>query len=43
MRWRNSSTHYGLTSIVLHWLVAAAVFGLFGLGYWMGRLQVRAG
>ncbi|WP_312955627.1 cytochrome b [Pseudomonas songnenensis] len=35
MRWRNSSTHYGLTSIVLHWLVAAAVFGLFGLGYWM--------
>jgi cytochrome b561 len=35
MRWRNSSTHYGLTSIALHWLVAAAVFGLFGLGYWM--------
>ena len=35
MRWRNSSTNYGLTSIALHWLVAAAVFGLFGLGYWM--------
>lgn len=35
MRWRNSSTRYGLTSIALHWLVAMAVFGLFGLGFWM--------
>ena len=35
MQWRNSPTSYGLTSIALHWLVALAVFGLFGLGFWM--------
>lgn len=39
MRWRNSSTHYGLTSIALHWLVAVAVFGLFALGFWMVGLN----
>lgn len=32
---RNTSTHYGSVSIAIHWLVALAVFGLFGLGYWM--------
>jgi len=35
MQWRNSSTNYGLVSILLHWLVAIAVVGLFALGYWM--------
>jgi cytochrome b561 len=35
MRWRNSSLHYGIISISLHWLAAVAVFGLFALGYWM--------
>ena len=39
MHWRNSSTNYGLTSITLHWLVAIAVFGLFGLGFWMVGLN----
>jgi len=39
MRWRNSSAHYGLISIVLHWLVAVAVFGLFALGFWMVGLD----
>jgi cytochrome b561 len=39
MQWRNSSSHYGLVSILLHWLVAVAVFGLFGLGYWMVGLD----
>ncbi|WP_312169911.1 cytochrome b [Stutzerimonas kunmingensis] len=39
MHWRNSSTNYGLTSIALHWLVAIAVFGLFGLGFWMVGLN----
>ncbi|HAV06035.1 cytochrome b [Stutzerimonas stutzeri] len=39
MHWRNSPTHYGLTSIVLHWLVAVAVFGLFALGFWMVGLN----
>lgn len=39
MQWRNSSSHYGLVSILMHWLVALAVFGLFGLGYWMVGLD----
>ncbi|MBS7664370.1 cytochrome b [Pseudomonas lalucatii] len=39
MQWRNSADRYGLVSILLHWLVALAVFGLFGLGYWMVGLN----
>ncbi len=39
MQWRNSSRRYGLVSIVLHWLVALTVFGLFALGYWMVGLD----
>lgn len=38
MQWRNSSNQYGLVSVVLHWLVAVAVFALFGLGLWMTGL-----
>ncbi|MCL6415380.1 cytochrome b [Aestuariirhabdus sp. Z084] len=34
----NSSTTYGWPSIVMHWLSAFAVFGLFGLGLWMTDL-----
>ncbi|MGB5834199.1 MAG: cytochrome b [Thiohalocapsa sp.] len=33
--WRNTETSYGLVSILVHWLVAAAVVGLFSLGLWM--------
>ncbi|MDX3774735.1 cytochrome b [Chromatiaceae bacterium AAb-1] len=32
---KNRSTHYGLVSVTLHWLVALTVFGLFALGFWM--------
>ena len=32
MQLRNSSSRYGLVSVVMHWGVALAVFGLFGLG-----------
>ena len=39
MQWRNSDSRYGLVSILLHWLVALAVFGLFGLGLWMVGLD----
>ena len=39
MQWRNSNSTYGLVSILLHWLVALAVFGLFGLGLWMVGLD----
>lgn len=35
MMWRNTQDGYGLVSIVLHWLVALTVTGLFVLGLWM--------
>ncbi|HKM36425.1 MAG TPA: cytochrome b [Thiopseudomonas sp.] len=38
MQWRNSSNQYGLVSVAIHWLVAVAVFGMFGLGLWMTGL-----
>jgi cytochrome b561 len=39
MQWRNSPSRYGVVSVLIHWLVAVAVFGLFGLGYWMVGLD----
>lgn len=39
MQLRNSASRYGAVSIVLHWGVALAVFGLFGLGLWMVGLD----
>jgi cytochrome b561 len=39
MQWRNTSTQYGLVSVLMHWLVAVVVFGLFALGYWMVGLD----
>jgi cytochrome b561 len=32
---RNTSRDYGALAILLHWLVAVAVVGLFALGLWM--------
>jgi cytochrome b561 len=32
---KNTENHYGIITILLHWLVAAIIIGLFGLGYWM--------
>ncbi len=32
---RNSGERYGVISVVSHWLVAAAVIGLFASGLWM--------
>jgi cytochrome b561 len=39
MQWRNTPQAYGLVAILLHWLVALLVFGLFGLGLWMVGLD----
>jgi cytochrome b561 len=39
MQLRNSPTRYGLVSVLLHWLVAVTVFGLFALGFWMVGLD----
>lgn len=33
--WRDNERSYGLIAILLHWLVAAGVVGLFALGVWM--------
>jgi cytochrome b561 len=39
MQWKNSTTHFGIIAVTLHWLVAIAVFGLFSLGLWMTGLD----
>ncbi len=33
--WKNDVSRYGLISIVLHWITALAVLGLFAVGFWM--------
>jgi len=35
MQLSNTSVGYGLLSIVVHWVAALAVFGMFALGFWM--------
>lgn len=35
---RNTSSRYGVIAILLHWLVALVVIGLFALGIWMTGL-----
>ncbi len=39
MQVRNTANRFGVVTIGIHWLVAVAVFGLFGLGYWMVGLS----
>lgn len=36
--WRNTVDTYGLVAVLLHWLIAAVVVGLFALGLWMVEL-----
>lgn len=38
MRFKNSQNKFGLVAIFLHWVIALATFGLFGLGLWMREL-----
>lgn len=38
MRWVNDRENYGLVAILLHWLTALVIYGLFGLGLWMRQL-----
>ncbi len=35
---RNTDTRYGLSAVVLHWVMAMMVFGLFSLGLYMTSL-----
>ena len=37
--WRNDRTGWGRVSILLHWLSAVLVIGLFGSGNWMTELS----
>ncbi len=39
MNWKNNQERYGLVAVLLHWLVALAVAGLFPLGLWMTGLD----
>ncbi|WP_136067263.1 cytochrome b [Modicisalibacter radicis] len=36
--WRNTRSGWGLVSILVHWLSALAILGLFALGWWMTGL-----
>ena len=37
--WKNTTTHYGLLTILLHWVSAITVFALFGVGLYMMSLS----
>jgi cytochrome b561 len=37
--WKNTAEAYGRVSILLHWLIAAGVLGLFAMGLWMVELD----
>ncbi|MBK4716353.1 MULTISPECIES: cytochrome b [Tenebrionibacter/Tenebrionicola group] len=38
MQWRNSKDRYGHLAILLHWIIAITLYGMFGLGLWMVTL-----
>jgi len=40
MQFRNSEQRYGLVAVIMHWLVAITVIGLFMLGVWMTSLTL---
>jgi len=39
MQVRNTEHAYGSVAIVMHWLMALAIFGMFALGLWMRTLD----
>ncbi|WP_444889392.1 cytochrome b [Microbulbifer sp. DLAB2-AA] len=39
MQARNNQNNYGWVAIMLHWLMAPAIIGLFVLGWWMRQLS----
>ena len=36
---KDTASGYGIVSRLLHWLMAVAIFAMFGLGWWMVRLD----
>lgn len=43
MQLRNSPSRYGVISMLLHWLIAITVYGMFALGLWMVTLSYYDG
>lgn len=43
MQFNNSPQRYGVVSATLHWVIAIAVYGMFGLGLWMVTLSYYDG
>lgn len=39
MQLNNTSAGYGILAIVVHWVAALAIIGLFALGFWMVELS----
>lgn len=39
IKWHNTEESWGLVTVLLHWLVAIALFGMLGLGLWMTGLD----
>ena len=39
MHIKNSKTNYGLISVLLHWIMAILIIGLFSLGHYMEDLE----
>lgn len=39
MAMKNTQSRYGWVSVTLHWSMALAIFGMFGLGLWMDSLS----
>ncbi|CAI1862968.1 Cytochrome b561 homolog 2 [Serratia fonticola] len=38
MLWKNTADRFGHVSVLIHWLVALTVYGMFALGLWMATL-----
>lgn len=38
MLWKNTADRFGHVSVLIHWLVALVVYGMFALGLWMVTL-----
>lgn len=38
MLWKNTADRFGHISVLIHWLVAVTVYGMFALGLWMVTL-----
>ncbi|HFZ8995347.1 TPA: cytochrome b [Citrobacter freundii] len=43
MQFTNTPQRYGVISVLLHWLVAVVVYGMFALGLWMVTLSYYDG